>query len=319
MLMQIDDLMKNEKNRTRCTSHINAHELNTIIVRGYKYLSQGSKDDAVACFLAAFALAHSNPIILNNLGNALIGLKLYDEAQEAYEQAIAARPNYTQPYRNLALLHQIRQQNEQAIRRYRQYLQLAPEDGEAHHNLGLLYMTSGQTNIAREAFEKAEKYLKPENAERATNLGVGCFYRGNLQKAETLLQKALQFDPSHVPAHYHLGITYLHQGEFQKAIEMLKAVIATDPEHPQAAANLGVAYNSAGESQKAITIFERLLQKQPDNPANILNLGYAYQDVGVREKAIEYFNRVIEMCPIDSSLAKKAQCMLKNIQRDLKE
>ena len=116
-------------------------------------------------------------------------------------------------------LHQMKRQNEQAIYYYQQYVQLVEDDGEAHHNLGLLYMAMGHTENALEAFKNVEKYLNPDNAESATNLAVGYFYRGKMQMAEILLQKALQFDPSYISALYHLSIVYLHCGQFQKAIE----------------------------------------------------------------------------------------------------
>jgi Tfp pilus assembly protein PilF len=184
----------------------------TLNIRGYRYLLKGEAVKALRYFQRALSLAPDSPVILNNMGNALFNLNRFDEAQDAYKQAIEASHDYLKPYRNLALLYQLQGRNNEAISVYRQYLNLVPKDGEALHNMGLLYMAERRTSKATEAFEVAAEHLLPTDAESATNLGVGYFYRGNLNSALELLEHALVMDPSFVPARYHLGVTYLHQG-----------------------------------------------------------------------------------------------------------
>lgn len=291
----------------------------TLNIQGYQHLLQGENEEALIYFQRALALAAHNPVILNNMGHALLNLNRFDAAQEAYQQAIAANPDYLKPYRNLALLYQLQGKNNEAIAAYQQYLELAPEDGEAHHNLGLLYMTEGRTTEAALAFEAADAYLTPDNAESTTNLGVGNFYRGDLDRAEGLFEQALELDPSYVPARYHLGLTYLHQGRCEEAIESLEAVVAAEPDHPQATANLGVAYNTAGQPEKAIAIFETLLKNQPDNPSIILNLGYACQDAGFIDRAVKCFQQVMAMTEPGTSYTRKARQALSEITADRPE
>lgn len=264
----------------------------TLNIRGYQHLLKGEAGKALRYFQRALSLASDSSVILNNVGNALYNLNRPEEAEAAYQQAIASNPDYPKPYRNLALLYQVQIRNTDAIAAYRQYLSLAPEDGEAHHNLGMLYMTEGRTTEAVDAFEAASVYLTTTDAESTTNLGVGNFYRGDLDRAESLFEQALALDPSYVPACYHLGLTYLHQGRCKEAIGSLEAVVAAEPNHPQAAANLGVAYNTAGQPDKAIAIFETLIKKQPDNPSIILNLGYACQDAGFIVEQWSIFSRL---------------------------
>lgn len=307
---------KDQYNSSLLPEENTAHTLN---IQGYQHLLKGEAEEALSYFQRALALAPENPIILNNMGNALLNLNRFDAAQEAYQQAIAANLNYLKPYRNLALLYQLQGKNNEAIAAYLKYLDLAPDDGEAHHNLGLLYMTEGRTTEAVDAFEAASVYLTPTDAESTTNLGVGNFYRGDLDRAEYLFEQALALDPSYVPARYHLGLTYLHRGRCEEAIESLEAVVATEPDHPQAAANLGVAYNTAGQPEKAIAIFETLLKKQPDNPSIILNLGYACQDAGFIERAVEYFQQVIAMTGPGTSYTRKARQALSEITANRSE
>ena len=76
-------------------------------IQGYEHLLQGENEAALGYFQRALALAPDNPVILNNKGNALLNLNRFDAAQEAYQHAIAANPDYLKSYRNLALLYQL--------------------------------------------------------------------------------------------------------------------------------------------------------------------------------------------------------------------
>jgi tetratricopeptide (TPR) repeat protein len=195
-----------------------------------------------------------------------------------------------------------------------------PDDLNRSHDLrhkvakGLLYMNGWLTDQAMAAFQAAALYLSPDDAETTTNLGVGYFFRGDLERAVRLFEQALALDPAFIPARYHLGVAYLYQGRCEAAIAALEAVVAAQPDYPQAAANLGVAYNTAGQPGRAMAIFESLLQQQPDNPSVVLNLGYACQDAGDAERAGDCFRRVMAMTAPDTPYARKAQQALSDMQ-----
>jgi tetratricopeptide (TPR) repeat protein len=184
-------------------------EVQALNIQGYKLLQSEQVKKALDCFKKALELSPDNPVILNNLGNALQKLNRLNEAIEAYQRAIRSKPEYHKPYKNLALLYQLQGSTEKAVASYQRYIKLIPQDGEAYHNLGLLYMSKGLIPEAEAAFEVAAKYLHPENAEYTTHLGVGHFYRANLDRAVELFEQALDIDGSFIFARYHLGLAYL--------------------------------------------------------------------------------------------------------------
>jgi hypothetical protein len=57
-------------------------------------------------------------------------------------------------------------------------------------------MNAGFNEEAATAFAAAAKYLQLDNAESATKLGVGHFFRGELERAVELFEKALALDDS---------------------------------------------------------------------------------------------------------------------------
>lgn len=97
-------------------------------IRGFELLLAGEAEEALACFRLALRGLPHNPVILNNMGNALFQLKRLTEAEQAYKDAAAARNDYFRPYRNL----------------------------------GLLFDKKGMVAEARASFEAASKYLAKE-------------------------------------------------------------------------------------------------------------------------------------------------------------
>lgn len=288
----------------------------TLNVEGYHHLLKGRAEKALFYFQHALALAPSNPVILNSLGNALVQLTRFAEAIDAYNRAIDANPTYSRAYANLALVHQLTDNPDMAIHYYQQYLTLAPHDGEAYHNLGLLHMNAGHNQEAQAAFEAAAQHLMPDNPERATNLGVGFFFRGHLDTALSLFEQALRQDPSFIPAQYHLGVTHLCQGRCTEAIKALEAVLHAAPDYPQAAVNLAVAYNTDGQAARAVTLLETLQQRQPEDPGIVLNLGFAHQEAEHMEDAIASFRRVLTLPTATPDHVEQAQRALEALGVD---
>lgn len=254
----------------------------------------------------------NNTMILNNFGIALQMLGYLGEADDIYKQALVEDANYLKPYSNLAVLYQQQGRDEDAIRTYSRYLALAPENGEAHFNLGLLYLSKSEWNNGYTHFEEALEFLHPVDTETATNLGASYLFLGRLNEAIDLLEQVLAGDEEHLSAWYYLGVAYLFNQGCQQAVSVFERVIETDPDYPQAKANLGVAYLTAGQPEEAIPIFTELIAKEPQNPSNFLNLGLAYQDTGKRIKAQIYFQKVIELNP-HSDLAQKAHQAIREL------
>ena len=297
--------MENAKFQCEIAKSLNA--------QGCHHQWSGEYAASIQCFEKSLQNAAEHPVALNNLGNSFVSVGEYGKAASAYRRAINAEPTRAFPYGNLAVLHQLTGDNDSAINYFGQYLELVSNDGDAWHNLGLLLKEQQRDEKARLAFENAARFLVPDSAEATTKLGVGCFFRGDLELALSLFEESLTQDPFHIPARYHLGVTLLCLGRSADAIEWLESVIDAAPDYPQADVNLAVAYNTDGQSDKAIAFLEQLLADRPNDAELILNLGFAYQEANRFDDAEGAFRDLIALPNASADQVEKARSALQNL------
>jgi tetratricopeptide (TPR) repeat protein len=126
---------------------------------------------------------------------------------------------------------------DQAIKMFRQSIQLDNSYSDGHKNLGIALRDGGKykgetQNDPQGALKyllEAEKEL-PNDSETMRLLGV-CYGRlGQTQKAIDYFEKQLLLAPENASAYFNLGIAYQNAGNVQKAQQNFKKAIAIDPE-----------------------------------------------------------------------------------------
>jgi tetratricopeptide (TPR) repeat protein len=188
------------------------------------------------------------------------------------------------------------------------------EDGRPKYNLVWRYMSAGQDLATEVAFAAATKYLWPEDAETATNLGVGYFICGKLDHAVKLLQQAVGFDPCYTPARYHLGRAYMCQGQYQEAVRSLEIAVLFEPGHAYAAIHLGLAYHATGRVDMAHAVLAAVRRRWPDCPEVLLALACAYRAGEQPCAALDCLARVLALASTDADLAWRARRLLTAIE-----
>jgi tetratricopeptide (TPR) repeat protein len=100
----------------------------------------------------------------------------------------------------------------------------------AYQNLASAYLLNNEPYKAIATLQDIVKRL-PNNAVLLNILGVGFFLTENPEKAETLLQKAIEINGRFVAAYYNLGkIAYL-QGDEAKAHKLWQEFVKIAPDH----------------------------------------------------------------------------------------
>jgi tetratricopeptide (TPR) repeat protein len=129
----------------------------------------GKLKEAIGEFKQVIKLAVKNePKILAfyNMGNAYADLGQYQEASEAYQQAIKLNPELSKPHNNLGLAYAALDRVADAAAEFSQAVQLRADYAEAHFNLGVAYLQSWRKQEAAEQ----QKILMKLNPELASTL-----------------------------------------------------------------------------------------------------------------------------------------------------
>jgi tetratricopeptide (TPR) repeat protein len=113
-------------------------------------------------------------------------------------------------------------------------VELQPNDGFAHFQLGLACEKGSELSHAADAYKHATA-MNPRNAQAWTALGSVYLQLGTLSEAERTLLQAVNIAPEYVLAHELLGKTYAAQHRYRESsTEQAKAAtlmygIMSDP------------------------------------------------------------------------------------------
>ena len=91
------------------------------------------------------------------LANACHHLGRQDEQIRHLRQAVGLDPEFAAAHRNLGVLYLQRGEYAPAEEALRRALHLEPDVAIAHYNIGVLYVQTGRRELARTAFETAER------------------------------------------------------------------------------------------------------------------------------------------------------------------
>jgi tetratricopeptide (TPR) repeat protein len=203
---------------------------------------------------------------------------LEDEALKYLDLALALDPAHAP---SLLLLGNIQYKKEkygEAAATYQKYLELGPNDAEAHTSLGLTYSQLGMPDKTEAEYQKALAIDGHANA--AFGLAKLYYDQNKLEPALDLVQKAIQKN-SKSPAYYNLkGVILNQMHRYAEALPCFQAALQYAPDDIYVTINLGIAYINIKEFAKARAILEGVLPK--------------IQDEALKSKVNEYLKLIKE-------------------------
>ena len=209
--------------------------------------------------VSANATTTPSPAQLVTRARALGESGRYDEARDAYRQAIAAMPRSAElllefgvlagrnediqnarrvlekaarldsndaniPF-NLGQVAKTQEQYERAARLFRQTLQLDPDYHEAQVDLGDCLLLTGHPSEALEVLDTAVKAL-PGDAMAHTLRAMALDDLGRPDEANAAYRRALQIDPNHIEAKLNFAINLVGKGVTWAALDLIDGIEA---------------------------------------------------------------------------------------------
>jgi tetratricopeptide (TPR) repeat protein len=265
-----------------------------------------SWDPAVAALQRALAAnpTHAQAPEAHNVLGLMLGRKgaRGEEVAAAFRAAIRIRPDYAEAHNNLGLVLIQSGNDEDGIAALREAVRLAPAYAEARTNLGAA-LTPTDAEAAVKELEEAVR-LAPGSVKALFNLAVayGASPRHGASKEITHLEKVIAIAPDFPRAHLALGKALLQEGKAAEAVVALQNAVKLEPERGEANYQLGLALVRAGRKEEGAAQLKkgRELVAANDREQNaLLDIadGRAALDRGDFDEAAAKFRRAGQLRP----------------------
>ena len=190
---------------------------------------------------------------------------------------------------------------EDALRRYRQALQLNEDYAPTHLALATLYLEMGRTQEAIAELETAVQ-LDPESAVAWGQLGRLYLQEKELDKAVLALRQATTLDPAEPRYRYSLGVAYHYRSytDVESALEELQGAAELQPDQSEIYYHMAMAYMRRDDPEdKALAIhnFRRALELDPEQTEAYYYLGRLYFEMDELEAGVTAWRHYVEVSP----------------------
>ena len=214
-----------------------------------------------------------------NLGYILADRGELDEAVKHYRQSLQLDPDYPSALFDLAEALSRQGKLDEAIQSYRHFIRINHSLFAlrlvAYNSIGIILAKQGKLEEAAEFYRQAIE-IAPTFAEAHNNLGYILAGRGKLDEAMGHYRKALDLNPAFALAHVNLGDALVLRGEVDEAIGHFRKALESAPGLATAHYSLGRALAGKGQLGKAIEQYGEAVKSDPSYAVAYYDMGDAY-------------------------------------------
>ncbi len=224
-----------------------------------------------------------------------------EPAEDGYVKVLEMAPENTDALHNLGLIKQGTGDLQQASKLIDKAIQTAPHVPHYYVSLGNVYADQGMLKHAFRCYQQAID-RDPGLGKAYTNMG-NVLFRMNLPEASiSTYKKALAIDPDQPDALNNLGLVYHAQHHYDLAEACFRKLIQLDPLQPDAYNNLGNTLSRTGALNKAIVCYKKAVSLNPNHSDAHYNLGNLFHDLENFEKAASSYEKALELNPTNADV-----------------
>jgi|GEM_PF-3194158 len=206
--------------------------------------------DAVDAYKNAIAINPSDDMAYYNLGITYHHLNDRIGAIDSYRKSAALNPDNPKPVVAIADLLYSTGYIDEALQEYQKITERWPVNTDAFFSLATIYNKKGLDTYAEQNYKKVIDLGTSNELTRKAyiNLSILAAKRespeGEVSEAATYVQKALLMQPGDTEALYALGVIYYNRMMYDKAIETFYQIVKASKDEAETAK----AYNNIGKS-----------------------------------------------------------------------
>ena len=243
----------------------------------------GRNHEAVGCYRRTIEIRGQQPEAQRHLARLLYQLGDANSI-EALEAAVRAFPDDADMADELGNAYVRVKRYQDALSHYRSAVRLSPDCAAYHNNLGHGLRVSGRLDEAVEGFERALA-LNQDLAETHTNLGRVWTERKIYGEAAKAFERALEIDPDHAGAYSARASLLKEQGRLDDAVNDFQQSLRCQPNDSSVHVMLGNVYVELKRYTEAEASYQKAIRLDPTDPVVHSNLSYALTLLGRPEQA----------------------------------
>ena len=239
------------------------------------------------------------PPVLNLLAAQQMAQGQPAAARETYLKAAARGANDLEPLAGLVQIALATGRTADAIGRIEEALKTGGANGDVLVLAARVYGAAGQWDRAEELLRKAID-LDPSRLRGYGLLAELYVRQDRLSEAERQFQAMVERNPTSVATNTMLGMLFDMRGKLEDAERQYEKTLALDPEAAVAANNLAYRLAEAERDlDRALQLAQTAQRRLPNEPNVADTLGWIYYRKGMTSAAIREFERSIEINPKD--------------------
>ncbi|NJN24802.1 MAG: tetratricopeptide repeat protein [Cyclobacteriaceae bacterium] len=229
-------------------------------------------------------------------GNLSFKEKLYFDAVRYYREAIQLDSSFAQAYNNLGIVYFKTERAEEAVRAYDAALALDPQFYDAYYNRSNANYALGNFAQVIADLNKIKEKSWPE-ASLLFAKGMAFFGMKDYDSAQFAFSKALQLDSANSEAYINLATVLLYRKAYDQARTLARLGLDKAPDYPEAYNVLGMVEAARGHYQMAIDLYDLGLSIEHNNAYLLNNRGYAFLQLQQYDPALRDINESIVIDP----------------------
>jgi tetratricopeptide (TPR) repeat protein len=254
------------------------HDYRAFLERGDEALRGDQTYGALEAYDGAIALRPDS--MLAHLRRAETYLRRGDleRAAQGFRRAATLDPTATRPLDELGDVEYERQRFALAAQAYERYVQLDDRSPRVMYKLALAQYRAHNIDDAIAALEQTIR-----QNDRMTDafylLGLAYHDKGRLAAARRAFEMAISWSPGLVPAREELADIYGALGRRADELEQLQLLAGLDRDHVDRQVAVGLAHARAGHMELAVLTLSNALERTPDEPVLHAALGQLWLDI----------------------------------------
>ncbi|PLS01257.1 tetratricopeptide repeat protein [Neobacillus cucumis] len=197
---------------------------------GVKYMQEGNWEEAAKAFNEAIEQNPKDPVSYINFGNVLSAVGDDEKALKFYQKAIEIDENSATAYYSIGNLYYKNEQYDLAKNMFEQAMKKGLQTSDNFFLLGTSLNKLGHGKLALPYLQRSVE-LNEKDTEARFEYALCLLQQELIDEASLQFEECIKQDSNYSDAYYFLGLVLAHKGDMERAYSILEKALALHPDH----------------------------------------------------------------------------------------